>query len=72
MIKRWERYQQLYNAELDSSTKRSISTIRKQIENEEKSKIRQEQIMKKSTKAPKKMLAKTNAGFNQLVSGLKV
>ena len=72
MIKRWERYQQLYNAELDSSTKRSISKIRKQIENEEKSKIRQEQIMKKSTKAPKKMLAKTNAGFNQLVSDMRM
>ena len=72
MIKRWERYQQLYNAELDSSTKRSISKIRKQIENEEKSKIRQEQIMKKSTKAPKKMLAKTNAGFNELVSDMRM
>ena len=28
--------------------------------------------MKKSTKAPKKMLAKTNAGFNQLVSDMRM
>ena len=72
LIKRWERYQQLYNAELDSSSKRSISKIRRQVELEEKAKVRQENMSNKSKKAPKKMLAKANMGFDNLVQGMKL
>ena len=72
LIKRWERYQQLYNAELDSSSKRSISKIRRQVELEEKAKVRQENMSNKSKKAPKKLLAKANMGFDNLVQGMKL